>query len=165
MFQVILNIAYPEISINLNLTNVTIMDNNKVETSTPAWHTPLPDIGTKATVAHGIGEGYRSVVYEAMKDAISAVSNHQKIGDIPLFAFIFPAKDDMNGLVRFIPVDQKPPSPWESLNTPAYEIGWMTNEQISKRLHQELGRAPIIGIAPKQENAPIQTGKKSKMKP
>lgn len=111
----------------------------------PAWHTAIPDVGVDILDADTLGDGYRRVPHRVAAEAVGAVTQVQKLGGAPLYAYVLLATAGRHGRVRLLPDDQVKPEGWSLLNPEAVRVGMLTPEQIGARLSGWLSNAAIIG--------------------
>lgn len=115
------------------------------EPAIKAWHTAVPTKGLP--IEPKDAKDYQSVVFRIAKDAADAVTQAQKLGNIALYAYVFPAADGRHGIARLFPDDQTPPAPWKLLNGEALRPGFV---DVTPKLRGWLSNAPILG-EPKAE--------------
>ena len=118
----------------------------------PAWHTAIPDHGTKVVPADE--KNYSQISHRVATEAVEAVTQTQAMGNMGLYAYVLPSRDGYHGAARLFPDDQTPPAPWTLLFPEAVRMGMMTKEQAIEKLVGPLRRAPILGTMPANAPAP-----------
>ena len=113
------------------------------EVTPPAWHTAIPDQGTKVVPADE--KNYSQIPHRVATEAVEAVTQTQSMGNMALYAYVLPATDGHHGAARLFPDDQTPPAPWSLLFPEAMRMGMLTKEQAVEKLASALRRAPILG--------------------
>jgi len=121
----------------------------------PAWHTALPTKGLPLTADQEKGRAgaYAQVPFRIAEDAWDAITKTQRNNGMPMYAYYLPASGRHNGIVRLVPDDQNPPSPWKLLNGEAVRHGSMTKEQGIAKMAGWLRSAPVLG----DEKAPAES--------
>lgn len=126
------------------------------------WHTEVPTEGLPMlpkerdnTMPGGL------ITARIATDAVKAITQTQKIGNVGLYAYYLPSKPNTgrHGIVRLFPDDQKPGSGWKQLDSQVFRIGMMTDSQIKERILDKLKSAQVLGYDDQPAAAPAPAAK------
>lgn len=127
------------------LNSQPAVDSTLAVASIPQWFTDLPAKGLPITEAQRLPGGYARVGYAIATEAFQAIKQNQMLAGGQFYAYMMPANENKNGVVRLVHEDQTPQSPWKLLNGEGLRIGMMTKEQTISKLEGWLRREPVIG--------------------
>ena len=108
----------------------------------PAWHTTLPIEGLPPFKDQS--RNYAVIPLKIAGDAYDAIRQDQLVAGMKMYAYVMPAANGLNGIVRLLPDDQTPPKPWKLLDGEGLRVSGMTRDQVVARIGEWLRREPIL---------------------
>lgn len=108
----------------------------------PAWHTTLPVEGLPPFKDQS--RNYAAVPLKIAGEAYDAIRRDQLVAGMKMYAYVMPAANGLNGIVRLLPEDQTPPKPWKLLDGEGLRVSGMTRDQVVARIGEWLRREPIL---------------------